>query len=296
MVKKGDLLAVIDPRPFRAALEQASAKIQQDQANLDNAQVTFGRFQQLAAQDYATRQSLDNQRSIVEQLKAQIRQDIAARDAAAVQLSYTELRSPLDGRAGLRLVDQGNIVRATDSAGIVVITQTQPISAVSTLPQESLALVRTAMKVGSVPVEALTQDGAFSIARGTLTLFNNEITQANGTIQLKSTFPNTDEALWPGQYVEIRMQQEIVNGALTVPSAALERGQDGYYVYVAGQDGKVALRTIEVGQIADGRAIVKSGLASGELVVTSGSYRLEPGTQVSIESASPASNDPAGKP
>jgi multidrug efflux system membrane fusion protein len=296
MVKKGDLLAVIDPRPYQAALDQASAKIQQDQANLDNAQVTLARFQQLASQDYATRQALDNQRSTVEQLKAQIAQDVAARNAAAVQLSYTELKAPLDGRTGVRLIDPGNIIQASANAGLVVINQTRPISVVSTLPQETLARVRAAMEAGSVPVDAFAQDGASWIARGSLTLINNEITQANGTIQLKSTFPNTDEALWPGQFVELRLQQQIVKGAVTVPSAAVQRGQQGFFVYVVGHGDKVEARTITVGQISDERALVKSGLAAGERVVISDSYRLEPGTRISIQTQVPASSvDPAKK-
>lgn len=280
LVRRGDALAQIDPSSFQAAFEQASAKMQQDQANLSNAQVTLARDEKLAKQDFASIQDLDDQRSTVEQLKAQISQDKAAKDAAAVQLSYTKLSAPLDGRTGTRLVDEGNIVHATDSTGLVVITQTQPISVLSTLPQDDLSLVRDALKAGPVPVTAFTGDATMELGSGVLSLVNNQIDQANGTIQLKSTFPNGDEKLWPGQFVSLRLQQQVVRDALTVPSAALQRSGQGFFVYVVGAGDVLEVRQIVVGQIAAGRAIVKQGLADGERVVSSGFYRIEPGVRV----------------
>lgn len=284
-VRRGDVLAQIDPSSFQAAFDQASAKMQQDQANLSNAQVTLERDEKLAKQDFASVQDLDDQRSTVEQLKAQISQDRAAKDAAAVQLSYTRLTAPLDGRTGTRLVDEGNIVHATDAQGLVVITQTRPISVISTLPEDDLPLVRDALTAGPVTVTALTGDATMELGSGTLSLINNQIDQANGTIQLKSTFPNADEKLWPGQFVSLRLQQQVVKDALTVPSAALQRSGQGFFVYVVGPDDVLEAREIAVGQIASGRAIVKQGLADGEKVVSSGFYRIEPGVRVAVREA-----------
>ncbi|MET0407537.1 MAG: efflux RND transporter periplasmic adaptor subunit, partial [Hyphomicrobium sp.] len=179
-VKKGDLLAVVDPRPFQAALDQAAAKIKQDQANLQNAKLVLARDASLASQDFASQQALDNQRSVVAELEAQIAQDQASRDAAAIQLSFTQITSPLDGRTGVRLVDEGNIVHPTDTNGIVVITQTQPISVLSTLPEDELEAVREAQKRGPVSMTAFTRDGAVNLGNGTLSLIDNEIQQASG--------------------------------------------------------------------------------------------------------------------
>ncbi|CAN7656748.1 efflux RND transporter periplasmic adaptor subunit [Phyllobacterium sp. LjRoot231] len=282
-VKKGDLLAVIDPRPFQAAFDQASAKMVQDQANLDNDKVILQRDKKLTAQQFTTVETTQTQQSTVAQLQAQISQDAAAKDSAAVSLSYTQMIAPVDGRTGIRLVDQGNYVHAADTTGIVVITQTQPISVVSTLPEDDLAAVRAAQEAGPVTVTAFTRDGSMNLGEGTLSVIDNEIDQTSGTMRLKSTFPNIDEKLWPGQFVDIRLQQKVVHQAVTVPSAALERGQDGFFVYVIKPDNTVEVRSIQPGQIADGRAVIESGLASGERVVTSGQYRLEAGARISVQ-------------
>ncbi len=282
-VKKGDLLAVIDPRPFQAAFDQASAKMVQDQANLDNDKVILQRDKKLTAQQFTTVETTQTQQSTVAQLQAQIAQDAAAKDSAAVSLSYTQMIAPVDGRTGIRLVDQGNYVHAADTTGIVVITQTQPISVVSTLPEDDLAAVRAAQEAGPVTVTAFTRDGSTNLGEGTLSVIDNEIDQTSGTMRLKSTFPNIDEKLWPGQFVDIRLQQKVVHQAVTVPSAALERGQDGFFVYVIKPDNTVEVRSIQPGQIADGHAVIESGLASGERVVTSGQYRLEAGARISIQ-------------
>jgi multidrug efflux system membrane fusion protein len=282
-VKKGDLLAVIDPRPFQAAFDQASAKMVQDQANLDNDKIILQRDKKLTAQEFTTVETTQTQQSTVAQLQAQIAQDAAAKDAAAVSLSYTHMIAPVDGRTGLRLVDQGNYVHVTDTTGIVVITQTQPISVVSTLPEDDLAAVHAAQDAGTVSVTAYSRDGSAKLGTGTLSVIDNEIDQTSGTMRLKSTFPNVGEKLWPGQFVDIRLQEKVVHQAITVPSAALERGQDGFFVYVVNPDDTVEVRSIKPGQISSGRAVIESGLTPGERVVTAGQYRLEEGSRVSVE-------------
>jgi membrane fusion protein, multidrug efflux system len=279
-VKKGDLLAVIDPRPFQAALDEAKAKVQQDQANLANAQLILGRDETLTAKQFTTVETTDTQRATVLQLQGMLAQDQAAVDDAATQLSYTQLTAPLDGRAGIRMVDQGNIVHATDTNGIVVITQTQPISTISTLPEVDLPDVQAAMKAGPVALTVFTTDGATKLGDGTLAVIDNEIDPTNGTIRLKSTFPNSDEALWPGQSVQVRLLQRTELGATTVPSGAVERGPDGFFVYVVDEQDVVQPRPVEVGQIADGRAIVTKGISPGERVVAAGQYRLDAGVKI----------------
>jgi multidrug efflux system membrane fusion protein len=284
-VKKGDLLAVIDPRPFQAALDEATAKVEQDQANLANAQLILSRDTTLTAKQFTTVETTDTQRAQVAQLQAQLALDQAAKSDAATQLSYTQLTSPLDGVTGVRLVDQGNIVHATDTTGLVVITQTEPISVLSTLPEDDLAAVRTALQAGTAQVSAFTADGANELGSGALSLIDNEIDQATGTIRLKSTFPNTDQQLWPGQFVQLRLLQRTEHNALTVPAPALQRGQDGFFVYVVNADDTVQSRPVKPGQIAKGRAIIEDGLTAGERVVTSGQYRLEPGSKISVSSS-----------
>jgi multidrug efflux system membrane fusion protein len=290
-VKKGDLLAVIDPRPFQAAFDQVSAKMVQDQANLDNDKIILQRDKKLTAQEFTTVETTQTQQSTVAQLQAQIAQDAAAKDSAAVSLSYTRMIAPIDGRTGLRLVDPGNYVHATDTTGVVIITQTQPISVVSTLPEDDLAAVRAAQDTGAVSVTAYSRDGSTKLGTGTLSVIDNEIDQTSGTMRLKSTFPNVGEKLWPGQFVDIRLQEKVVHQAITIPSAALERRQDGFFVYVIKPDDVVEVRSIKPGQISSGRALIESGLAPGERVVTSGQYRLEAGSKVSVETTPDKTTD-----
>lgn len=282
-VRRGDVLAVIDPRPFQDTYNEAVAKLNQDQVNLANAKVTLDRDARLVGQSM-TQQTVDNQRATYNQLAAQLEQDQAARNDAATQLSYTQVTSPLDGRTGIRLVDQGNIVHAADTTGLVVITQTQPISVISTLPEDDLPALRAAMNGGPITVTALTKDGV-KLGDGTLTLIDNEIDQTTGTIRLKSSFANRDEALWPGQFVELRVRQQLQHDAITVSSEAVQRGPGGFFVYVVKTDNTVEMRPIAAGQIADHRTSVTSGLAAGEHVVTSGQYRLQPGTKIAEQDA-----------
>ncbi|PZM08093.1 efflux transporter periplasmic adaptor subunit [Rhizobium tubonense] len=283
MVNKGDLLAVVDPRTYTAAVEQASAKLQQDKANLDNANYLLAKDQKLATQNITTAEQVETQQSIVAALQAQIGQDQAAKDAASVALTYTELRAPISGRTGFRLVDEGNQVHAADSGGIVVITQTQPISVVSTLSEDDLSLVRKALASGPIQVIAFTRDGTTPLATGTLTVVDNVIDQSSGTARLKSTFANLDEALWPGQFVDVRIRQKLLADAITVPSAALQRGQKGFFVYVVNQDNIVTAQPVTPGPINNDQAVIVSGLKGGEKVVTTGQYRLASGLKISVQ-------------
>jgi multidrug efflux system membrane fusion protein len=284
-VKAGDLLAQIDPRPFQATLDQAVAKKAQDEAQLANAKVDLQRFTNLAARDYATHQQLDTQRALVAQLEAQIKGDQAAIDSAQTQLDYTTITAPLNGRTGVRLVDQGNIVHATDATGLVVVTQLEPISVIFTLPEDDLTKVKAAMAAGPVPIIAASRDGKQRLAEGTLALVDNEIDPSTGTIRLKGTFPNKDGALWPGEFINVRLLAQTDRNVVTVPSSALQRGPEGYYAYVLKSDQTVEMRRLEVGQIASGVAVVDGGVSEGEQIVTSGQYRLQPGARVEVESA-----------
>jgi multidrug efflux system membrane fusion protein len=288
-VKAGDLLAQIDPRPFQANYDQAVARKLEDQANLVNANINLRRFTNLAPSSYVTQQTLDTQRATVAQLEAQIQADQGAIDFARTQLDYTRITSPLSGKTGIRLVDQGNIVHPTDTSGLVVVTQLEPISVIFTLPEDQLPAVKSAMARGPVAIFAMSRDGRQQLAQGTLALIDNEIEQGTGTIRLKGTFPNRDEALWPGEFVNIRLLSQTAHEALTVPSTALQRGPEGFFTYVVKPDSTVEIRRLDAGPITGGRAVVLGGLESGEHVVTAGQYRLAPGVKVEA-SSTPASS------
>src|SRR3984893_11974414 len=275
-VKAGDLLAQIDPRPFQATLDQAAAKKVQDEANLANAKLDLRRFSDLATRNFAPKQQVDTQRATVTQIEAQIRGDQAAIDSAQTQLNYTTIKSPLTGRTGIRLVDQGNIVHATDATGLVVVTQLQPISVIFTLPESELAAVQSALASGPVRIFAMDRDSDRQLAEGTLAVLDNQINQTTGTIRIKGKFPH------------IRLLARTAPNVVTVPSSALQRGPNGYYAYIVKPDSTVETRPLKVGQISGGAAIVDDGMAAGEQVVTAGQYRLQPGARV-------AANSPAAK-
>lgn len=285
MVDEGDLLARIDPRPFQAALDQALARKAENEAKLANAKLELARKRQLASRDFASQQQLEAQQSVVAQLGAILQADQAAIDNARTQLGYATIKAPISGKTGMRLVDQGNIVRAGDPTGLVVIAQLQPIAAVFTVPERYLSDVRAAAAAGPVKVWALGQDARTELAEGTLALVNNEVDQATGTIRLKATFANDRGALWPGQFVNMRLLLRTLPDALTVPSDAVLRGQQGLYVYRIQDDGTVEVRTLKVGPITGGVAVVEDGLAEGDRVVTAGQYRLRPGTRVQVAEA-----------
>ena len=294
IVNKGDLLVEIDPRPYKAALEQAQAMLQQDQANLANANRDLTRYQSLAKNDYATRQQLDTQGAQVAQLTAQIAADQAAIDNAQTQLDYATIRAPITGRVGFRLADQGNIVTASSTTGIVSIAQLQPIAVIFTEPENSLPQLQAGVAAGTVPVEALTSDGNKSLAQGKLDTLNNEVDATSGTIRIKALFANEDNKLWPGLSVVTRTTVTSLDKATIVPAGAVQRGQKGFYAYVIGDGGKVQLRQLKLTTSNDQQAVVQEGVKPGEMIVTGGQYRLQPDTLVKVtdEAQKTASKEP----
>jgi multidrug efflux system membrane fusion protein len=287
-VHPGDLLAQIDPRPYAATLAQAQAKRASDQAQLDNARRDLARYTNLVRTNVASRQQVDTQTSLVEQDQANLEGDEAQIAAAALNLSFCRITAPIEGVVGLRLIDIGNLIHATDTTGIVSITQVHPISLVFTLPQEQLPAVRDAMKAGLPPVVATSQDGSVILSRGHLVTINNQIDQQTGTIELKAQFDNTDNKLWPGQFASGRLQLGIAHGALTVPSAAVQHGPDGLYIYTVNADGTVAKRDVRIGYQDEGTTIVTDGVQPGETVILAGQLRVQPGIKVRAHLQPPA--------
>ena len=285
-VKQGDLLAQIDPRPFQAALDQALAVRARDAAQLVSAKSDLARSEALAPKILASKQTIDQQSALVGQIQAQLKGDQAAIDNARTQLSYTSIVAPIDGVTGIRLVDPGNIVHATQTNGIVVLAQVQPIACIFTLPEQAFREVQGALRVGPVSVAALSRDPAANsdttLDRGTVELVNNQIDQATGTIRVKAVFPNANETLWPGEFVNARVLLKTVHGALTIPTAAVQRGPQGVFTYVVKSDSTVQMRVLQIGQHTDGRTIVTGGLREGERVVVSNQYQLQPGALVSV--------------
>jgi len=284
-VKAGDLIAQIDPRPFQAALDQAKAKQVQDQANLANAKLDQQRYTTLAKQSFATQQQVDTQNSLVTQLIGQIAADAAAIDSAQVQLAYTTIATPLTGRTGFRLVDQGNIVNAAQQTGIVTIAQLQPISVIFTAPQDDLPRISAAMAEGPPEVEVFTSDGAKLLATGKLTVIDNQVDIPSGSIRLKAEFENKDNALWPGLAVSTHLKVDVVKNALVTPDRAVQHGPDGLYVYVIDDQNRAALRPVKVSHEDADLAVIDEGLKDGDRVVTVGQYVLEPGVTVSIDNS-----------
>src|SRR5689334_3904390 len=277
-VKEGDTLVEIDPRPFRAALDQAKAKKAQDEANLANANLDLQRYTRLG--EFATRQQTDTQRSQVAQLTAQIEADQAAIDNAKTQLDYATVKAPISGVVGIRQVDVGNIVNATTQTGIVSIAQIEPIAVIFTAPEEQLPDIKAALAASPPKVIALSTDGKRELSTGTLALINNQVDTTSGTIRLKAVFDNKDHALWPGQSVSTRLLVRTLKDATVVADDAVQHGNDGLYAFAVNAENKAELRKIKVSQSIDGRSVVDEGLAPGERVITSGQYRVQPGTLV----------------
>lgn len=289
MVNEGDTLVEIDPRPYQAALDQALSKKAQDEANLKNARLNLDRSLSLAKKDYATQQQVDTQQAMVDQLTAQVQGDQAAIDNAQTQLSYTIIKSPLSGRAGFRLVDPGNIVHDSDQNGIVTIVQLQPISVVFTAPEENVPLINKALAEGTaVPVEALSSDGLRTLAQGQLARVNNEVDQASGTIRMKAIFENKDNGLWPGLSVATRLLVDTLKDVVVIPDNAVQRGPNGLYTFVVGDDDKASVQPIKVSQSGDGESVVEQGLTPGQRVVVAGQYRLQSGSVVQPTEAAPS--------
>jgi multidrug efflux system membrane fusion protein len=285
LVKEGDLLAQIDPRPFQAALDQATAKKAQDEANLANAKLDLTRYATLAKQDFATKQQLDTQNALVLQLTATIAADAAAIDAAKVQLDYTTIRAPISGRVGFRLIDEGNLVNAAQQTGIVTIAQLQPIAVIFTEPQEYVVRINQELATGSPEVTVMNADGV-KLATGRLTISDNQVDLATGTIRLKAEFENKDNALWPGLAVTTGLQLGVDKDALNIPAYAVQHGQNGLYVYVVDNQNRAEVRPVKVAQQNTETAVISDGLKEGERVVTAGGMLLQPGAQVAIDAGS----------
>ena len=277
-VKEGDTLVEIDPRPFQAALDQAKAKKQQDEANLANANLDLQRYTKLG--EFATRQQTDTQRATVAQLTAQISADDAAISNAQTQLDYATVKAPISGVVGIRQVDVGNIVNASTQTGIVSIAQIEPIAVIFTAPEEQLPDIKAALATSPPKVIALSTDGKKELSTGTLALINNQVDTTSGTIRLKAVFENKDHALWPGQSVSTRLLIRTLKDATIVPDDAVQHGNDGLYAYSVNAENKAELRKIKVTNSMDGRSVVDEGLSPGQRVITSGQYKVQPGTLV----------------
>jgi membrane fusion protein, multidrug efflux system len=286
-VKEGDPLFQIDPRPYQASLEQAQAAKQKDEAQLAGAKLDLERYSKLLGTGYQTRQSYDNQTALVAQLQAAIKGDQAQIDNAKLNLGYADIRSPIDGRLGARLVDKGNLVHANDNTALVTITELKPIFVSFTLPQETLDEVREHQDKAPLIVRAYSGDGGKLLAEGKLTLIDNSIDQSTGTIHLKARFDNQDERLWPGEFVSLRVILKVLPKVATVPSQTVQEGPNGHYAYVIKPDDTVERRPVEVASIQDGIAVVTKGLKAGERVVVEGQYRLTEGARVRLLSARP---------
>ena len=287
IVKPGDLLAQIDSRPYQAALDQVVAKKAQDESTLSNSKLDLQRYQTLAKQDFATKQQLDTQQAAVVTQTALIKADDAAIENAQTQLGYTDIKAPLGGRVGFRLADQGNIVTAAGQNAIVTIAQLQPITVVFTLPESQVNRINDAMKRGSVAATAFSADGSRQLAQGTLAVINNQVDVTTGVIQLKATFANTDNTLWPGQSVSNKVLVDTLQNVVTVPQSAIQHGQQGLSAFVVNDKQRVELRPIEVGESNSDTAVIAKGLSAGERVVTAGQYRLQNGALVAV-SAGPS--------
>ena len=287
-VPKGYVLAKVDPVTYQAAYDQTVAKKAQDEAQLANARLDLDRYTRLAATNAVNKQQLDTQRALVAQLEAQIKLDQAAVDNARAVLSYTDIIAPIAGRTGIRLVDAGNLVRSAEATGIVILTQLQPISVFFSLPQQNLPELTRGMAEGDLPVDALSSDGKGTLDKGKVMVIDNQVDQTTGTVKLRGEFPNNDLQLWPGQFVNVRVLIDTLRQAVVVPTAAIQRGPNGAFVYVLKQGNTVTVRPVTLTQQDDSRAVVATGLQAGEQVVTTGFARLTEGTQVNVSSAEDA--------
>ena len=287
-VKQGDVLAQIDPAPFKAALDQAVSKKGEDEAQLIDAQKDLARSKTLVLKDYETQQVVDTQQAKVDSTKATIDADQAAIEAAQTQLNYATITAPIDGVVGFRQIDVGNIIHTTDPNPLTVLTQIKPCTVIFTLPQDDLGPVREALLQGTVSVLAFDQNDKQQLAQGHLLLINNQIDQATSTIQLKAEFPNDDEHLWPGQFVRIRILITTRKDAITIPTVAVQRGPTGLYTWVVKPDNTVDQRSIQTTPVDNSITIVTKGVAAGERVVVDGQYRLDVGTRVDAKTQAAA--------
>jgi multidrug efflux system membrane fusion protein len=281
IVHAGDLLAEIDPRPFQAQLVQAEGQLARDQANLANARLDLERYQRLAAQEMIARQQLDTQQMVVNQAEAAMKMNAGNIDAIKLQLTYCRITAPITGRVGLRLVDPGNVIKAADSGGLVVITQLEPIALVFSVPEDSLRPILRRFRTGtSVAVDAYDREGRNKLATGTLAAIDNQIDPATGTVRMKASYENKDGALYPNQFVNARVLIDVLHGALLAPAEAIQRGPQGAFVYVVKPDKVVQLRRVQVGPSEAGTVAVTSGVATGEAVVVDGAEKIQDGARV----------------
>lgn len=281
-VKKGDVVGEIDPAIYQAAYDQAVAKKAQDQAQLANQRIDLTRYEQLAASNAGSKQQADTQRALVAQTEALVKADQAAIDNAAATLSYTKIVAPISGRAGLRQVDQGNIIHASDTTGLVVITQLQPIAVWFSLPQQQIMRVNAAAAKGALAVDVFGNDGVTVIDTGKLTGIDNQVDQTTGTLRLKAEFPNVNYQLWPGQFVNVRLKVETLTQALVVPTSAVQRGPIGTFSYVIGEGDIVSAKPVTVTQQNEHDAVIASGLSANDKVVTTGFANLSDGSKVIV--------------
>ncbi|HBL7014075.1 TPA: MdtA/MuxA family multidrug efflux RND transporter periplasmic adaptor subunit [Serratia marcescens] len=287
-VKAGDLLAEIDPRPFQVQLTQAQGQLAKDQATLANARRDLARYQQLVKTNLVSRQELDTQASLVQQTEGAIKADQGAVDSAKLQITYSRITAPIDGRVGLKLVDVGNYVTSGSTTGLVVITQTHPIDVVFTLPEGNIADLLKAQKAGPVSVEAWDRTNQNKLTTGSLLSLDNQIDTATGTIKLKARFANEDDALFPNQFVNARLQVDTLHDAVVIPTAALQMGNEGNFVWTLSEDNKVSKHRVTAGVQDSRQVVISAGLNAGDRVVTDGIDRLTEGMQVEVLAPSDA--------
>jgi multidrug efflux system membrane fusion protein len=284
IVKKGDLLATIDPRPYQVQLLQAEGQMVHDEALLKNARLDAERYRTLWKQDSIPKQQLDTQEALITQYEGNIKTDQAQIENAKLQLVYSRICSPIDGRVGLRLVDPGNIIHATDANGLLVITQLQPITVIFPIPEDSLPPILVKLKAGErMPVDVYDRSQSKKLASGSLLTMDNEIDPTTGTVRLKAVFENKDNLLFPNQFVNASLLIDVRKDVLVIPSAALQRGPQGAYVYAIKPDGAATVRQVVIGEVQGGDAYIRSGLSEGDLVVVDGAERLREGSRVEIK-------------
>ncbi|MCE1235433.1 MAG: efflux RND transporter periplasmic adaptor subunit [Hyphomicrobiales bacterium] len=293
-VAAGDVLAVIDPASYKAVWDQAVAKRDQDLADLANARADLERYERLAKSEAGSRQQADSQRATVAKLEAQTRIDAGAIDAARINLDYTTIRAPIAGRTGLRSIDVGNLVKASDTTGLVTIARIRPIAVTFTVAQQRLPELLAAEKRGPIPVEVLGSDRKTVVERGEVTVIDNQVDASTGTVKLKARLPNRDEALWPGQFVDLRIAVDRLKNVRVVPSAAVQRTAEGPWVYVVDGEGKARRRAVTITRQDETRAVIDGGLEDGEKVVTTGFARLTDGAAVRADDAAAAAAGEAG--
>jgi multidrug efflux system membrane fusion protein len=281
-VNAGDLLAIVDPRTYQAELDQAKAKKAEDEAQLSNATVTYNRNFTLLQKGLIDQQTVDTEKASVDQFSAAVQADSAAVEQATVELGFCNIAAPIGGRTGIRLVDQGNLVQTTDANGIVVITQLKPISVLFTLPQQDWPQIQQLIASGTTLRVVATGDSAKPLDRGTLAVVDNEIDSATGTIKLKASFPNAKLALWPGQFVNVRLLVQLRKNGIVVPASVVQRGPQGAFAFVIRDDSTASAVPIQVAQIDGGYALIDKGLTVGQQVVVDGQYKLEDGSKVSV--------------